>query len=50
MECGTNVSCGEQGLDGKLMVFASYGYDGYLVGTSDVVELVLNDQEAKTDV
>ena len=50
MECDTHVSGGEQGLDGKLMVLALYGYDGYLVGTSDVVELVWNDQEAKTDV
>ena len=50
MECDTNVSRSELGLNGNLMVLTLYGYDGYLVGTSDVVELVLNDQEAKTDV
>ena len=50
MERDTVVSCGEHGLDGKLMVFALYGYDGYWVGTPGVVELVLNYQEGKTDV
>ena len=50
VERDTVVSCGEHGLDGKLMVFALYGYDGYWVGTPGVVELVLNYQEGKTDV
>ena len=50
VECDTNVSRSELGLNGNLMVLTLYGYDGYLVGTSNVVERVLNDQEAKTDV
>mgnify|MGYP000662735715 CR=1 FL=1 len=48
VECDTNVSRSELGLNGNLMVLTLYGYDGYLVGTSDVVELVLNYQEATT--
>ena len=50
VERDTDVSRGEQGLDGNLMVFVLHGCDGYAVGTSGVVELILNYQEAKTDV
>ena len=50
VERDTVVSCGEHGLDGKLMVFALYGCDEYSVGTSGVVELILNYQEVKTGV